>query len=132
MPTKPTTFCGICDAIKKETNHWFTVYSTGVGFEVVPWEGAEPHGYHYNRILATDACSDACVIKAAQQWLSRMKADAAAKAVSQSMPAQEIDKLAMGAGWVGSLATALASKETQNDSTTNPSHSPLTNSHTEE
>jgi hypothetical protein len=56
--------CDVCGQIKGDTNHWFRIDTGGGGLELHGW----------NAVQATpstvDLCSDQCVIKTVQQWLT--------------------------------------------------------------
>lgn len=62
MAKVDTYKCDGCGTLKGSLNHWFKVYEAGA-ISVLPWDQGndQPH---------RDLCSDACVIKAVQQWLS--------------------------------------------------------------
>ena len=53
-----------CLVQRGSNNHWFIVSATGSSIIVSAWDDGEGYA-HY--------CSDACVIKAVQQWLSAQK-----------------------------------------------------------
>lgn len=62
---KVDTFkCDGCSTMKGDLNHWFAVSPTGSSIIVSAWHDGDGYA-HY--------CSDACVIKAVQQWLSAQK-----------------------------------------------------------
>jgi hypothetical protein len=56
--------CDGCGLSKGENNHWFAISASTPSIIVSAWHDGD--GYdHY--------CSDACVIKAVQKWLSAQK-----------------------------------------------------------
>jgi hypothetical protein len=57
--------CDGCGIQKGANNHWFIVSAVDLSIHVSAWV-SDAHGWdHY--------CSDACVIKAVQRWLSAQK-----------------------------------------------------------
>ena len=56
--------CDGCGIQKGETNHWYAISPTAVSIIVSAWHDGDGYA-HY--------CSDACVVKAVQQWLSAQK-----------------------------------------------------------
>jgi hypothetical protein len=56
--------CDICGTIKGENNHWFRVDGGIMGLELNPWGIMPPTG------TTLDLCSDQCVIKVVQKWLT--------------------------------------------------------------
>jgi hypothetical protein len=56
--------CDVCGRIKGENNHWFRIDASGNGLELHGW-GAVQAGES-----TVDLCSDLCVIKTVQQWLT--------------------------------------------------------------
>ena len=61
--------CDVCGIQKGETNHWYslekTVKNDNARLELLAAVFTDPAYMHL--------CSDACVIKAVQQWLSAQK-----------------------------------------------------------
>ena len=56
--------CDVCGTIKGENNHWFRI-DTGVsGLELNAWGVMPPSA------TTVDLCSDQCVIKIVQKWLT--------------------------------------------------------------
>ena len=56
--------CDVCGTIKGENNHWFRI-DTGVsGLELNAWGVMPPSE------TTVDLCSDQCVIKVVQKWLT--------------------------------------------------------------
>lgn len=68
MPTKPQTTCSFCGRVKTNAEQWYRLWEgkDTVGVSITPLdEGA---------LLSEDdidACSDACVTKGVQLWLSK-------------------------------------------------------------
>jgi hypothetical protein len=61
-----TYACDGCQAQKGTLNHWFKFTAHEDQFSVHDWSGSDyPNTLHL--------CSDACVIKAVQGWLSAQK-----------------------------------------------------------
>lgn len=58
--------CDLCGLQKGSLNHWFKFTGHLDQFSVTDWNGSD---YTETKHL----CSDACVIKTAQQWLSAQK-----------------------------------------------------------
>jgi hypothetical protein len=56
--------CDVCGRIKGENNHWFRIDTAGRGLELHLW-GSVP-----STASTVDLCSDQCVIKTVQQWLT--------------------------------------------------------------
>lgn len=56
--------CDICGTIKGENNHWFHVNGRSTGLELSPW------GAVSSTETTVDLCSDQCVIKVVQKWLT--------------------------------------------------------------
>ena len=66
--------CDGCGALKAELNHWFELCPPDAkvsrdSITILPWPDKPINN-------AMHLCSDACVIKAVQQWLSAQKAAA--------------------------------------------------------
>lgn len=57
--------CDVCGTMKGENNHWFRVGSGVSGLELNAW-GAVPESE-----TTVDLCSDECVIKIVQKWLTQ-------------------------------------------------------------
>ena len=62
-----TVKCDGCGIQKGDTNHWHKACVETAGFVLVPWtnETEFPQTVHL--------CSDSCVVKIVQQWLSSQK-----------------------------------------------------------
>ncbi len=56
--------CDICGTIKGENNHWFRIDAGASGLELNAW-GVKPP-----LETTVDVCSDQCVIKIVQKWLT--------------------------------------------------------------
>ena len=56
--------CDVCGTVKGENNHWFRIDTAGPSLELNAW-GLAPA-----TATAVDLCSDSCVIKTVQQWLT--------------------------------------------------------------
>ena len=56
--------CDVCGTVKGENNHWFRIETGGVSLELSAW-GVAPA-----TATTVDLCSDSCVIKTVQQWLT--------------------------------------------------------------
>ena len=56
--------CDVCGTVKGENNHWFRADSGLSGLEVRAWGVMQPTG------TSMDLCSDSCVIKTVQKWLT--------------------------------------------------------------
>jgi hypothetical protein len=50
--------------MKGEKNHWFRIDTAGAGLELQPWGAIQPSA------STLDLCSDQCVIKTVQQYLT--------------------------------------------------------------
>jgi hypothetical protein len=62
---KVDTFkCDVCGQIKGENNHWFRIDTGASGLEVNAW------GVMLATPTTVDLCSDQCVIKVVQKWLT--------------------------------------------------------------
>lgn len=59
--------CDGCGNLKGDLNHWFRVVNEGRALEVYPWSAG------YDNKEERHYCSDACITKAVQQWLSAQK-----------------------------------------------------------
>ena len=57
--------CDVCGTIKGDNNHWFRVGSGMVGLELNAWGVVPESG------TTMDLCSDQCVIKIVQKWLTQ-------------------------------------------------------------
>ena len=55
--------CDVCGIVKGENNHWFRI-DTAAGLELNAWNVAPMTS------TSVDLCSDSCVIKTVQQWLT--------------------------------------------------------------
>jgi hypothetical protein len=65
--------CDVCGTIKGENNHWFRI-DTGVsGLELNAW-GVMPLSS-----TSADLCSDQCVIKVVQKWLTKQAISSGAR-----------------------------------------------------
>jgi hypothetical protein len=65
--------CDVCGRIKGETNHWFRI-DTGVsGLELNAWGVIPPTP------TSVDLCSDQCVIKIVQKWLTKQAISSGAR-----------------------------------------------------
>ena len=60
--------CDICGTRKGETNHWWLVGYTNVGFHIYPTDFAQSDLGNQ-----MDLCSESCVSKALSQFMSRIK-----------------------------------------------------------
>lgn len=58
--------CDECSSQKSELNHWFKFTGHSDQFGVADWTGSD-----YTSTL--HLCSDSCVIKSVQKWLSAQK-----------------------------------------------------------
>lgn len=56
--------CDVCGQMKGENNHWLLIESTGTGLKLYGW------GEVASGPATVDLCSDQCVTKTVQQWLS--------------------------------------------------------------
>lgn len=56
--------CDICGQIKGENNHWFRIDTGVMGLELNAWGVMSPTA------TTIDLCSDQCVIKVVQKWLT--------------------------------------------------------------
>ncbi len=56
--------CDVCGTIKGENNHWFRIDTGVAGLELNAW-GVMPES-----ATTVDLCSDQCVIKIVQKWLT--------------------------------------------------------------
>jgi hypothetical protein len=76
--------CDVCGQIKGENNHWFRIDSDCGGLSVGAW----------NTVLATsttvDLCSDACVIRVVQKWLTAQAHSTAPLHPALQMPVERV------------------------------------------
>jgi hypothetical protein len=56
--------CDVCGTVKGENNHWFRAETGIAGLELNPWGVMPASG------STVDLCSDQCVIKTVQKWLT--------------------------------------------------------------
>ena len=63
--------CDVCGIVKGENNHWFRIDTSGPNLELNAW-GLAPA-----TATTVDLCSDSCVIKTVQQWLTAQAHSAA-------------------------------------------------------
>ena len=56
--------CDVCGSMKGENNHWFRMDTGALGLELNAW-GVMPQTES-----SMDLCSDQCVIKVVQKWLT--------------------------------------------------------------
>ncbi len=56
--------CDVCGQMKGENNHWLRIESTDAGLKLYGW------GEIASGPATVDLCSDQCVTKTVQQWLS--------------------------------------------------------------
>ncbi len=56
--------CDVCGTIKGENNHWFRIESGAGGLQVGAWKTMT------ETASTVDLCSDACVIRVVQKWLT--------------------------------------------------------------
>jgi hypothetical protein len=71
---KVDTFkCDVCGQIKGENNHWFRIDTGMSGLEVNAW-GVMPASS-----TTVDLCSDMCVIKVVQKWLTNQALSSGAR-----------------------------------------------------
>lgn len=71
--------CDVCGQIKGENNHWFRIDTAATTLELHSWGAVEP------KESTVDLCSDQCVTKVVQKWLT---AQAVASTASFSLAAE--------------------------------------------
>jgi hypothetical protein len=74
MTMKVDTYkCDVCGQIKGENNHWFRADTGTSGIELNAW-GIIPAS-----ATTMDLCSDQCVIKVVQKWLTNQASSSGAR-----------------------------------------------------
>ena len=65
--------CDVCGTMKSENNHWFRIETGVSGLELNTWGVMTPSS------TTVDLCSDGCVIKMVQKWLTSQAASGGAR-----------------------------------------------------
>ncbi len=69
-----TTICDGpgCDAVRRETNHWFVTIDDRIGFAVHPVESFDPDLYD-DTVTVSDVCGEGYAVAQLQGWMKKQK-----------------------------------------------------------
>jgi hypothetical protein len=79
--TKQQVICDRCGQEKKGANHWWQVYQAATAEKalVVQPSGLKPIGSEEWVLIVGDFCSQACAMRAIDEWMSKQIAESKAE-----------------------------------------------------